>query len=225
MGYWRLLSACAIFVVFSVAAGAAVASTIQIYSDGPQGEPRASLTCDGCSVLIFTANGADIGGVDGAYNRQATIGNGSYGYSQVDGTLTSFGELFSNSVSKSGKSKTSKRSNPASEANWFNSIMGMSVSLTDVNKTENTLDKDPFGGRSSADYIIAKVGRDPSYTIIRNDNVGGSFAFSWQNISGGGLSHYTEVNLIPTPIPASGMFLLTAFGGIVLMARRRRRAP
>lgn len=192
----------------------ASAATVSIYSDGgaPHSTERATLTCTECSVLIYTADATDSGGYLGANNVLEGTLPGDHGFSSV-GSATDFGELFANSFD----------ANPSGEADWFNSIMGTSITLTDADKTE-TVDGTYV---SSASYVIVKVGRSPNYTILRNDDDGsddGMFSFTWSGSSGGGagLSHFTEV-AAAIPVPAAGFMLIGGIGALAALRRRRKK--
>lgn len=83
---------------------------------------------------------------------------------------------------------------------------------------------------SSALYIVLKIGgggKSPinDLMLIRNTS-SGLIAFSWDaSGTSAGLSHYTEFGQTAViPLPAGGLLLITALGGLGIMARRRRKA-
>jgi len=188
-------------------ASTAGAVTISVYSDTDSTTERAAVTCTGCSVLLYTADSTDIGGVLGPNNVVEGTIPGDHGFG------TGFGELFVNSFG----------SNPSDEAQWINSILGTSYTLTNSDKTDPASDGTQYS--SLAAYVIVKIGRTPNYSILRNDTVG-AFTFSWDGKSGGGagISHFTEAGVAAVPVPAAGFLLIGALGGLVGLRRRRKTA-
>ena len=198
----RTLTAFATAVVVAGAsmfltASTASAATIDLFNDSDS-TFRAEVTCTTCSVLVYT---------DGATNVALSTGTGDYDFD------TAFGELFTNSFG----------SNEANEALWINDVLSTSFTASDLSKTEGTSDGVTYS--TTATYVIIKVGKDPNYTILRNDS-GGSFDFSWSGAdsAGAGISHFTVGGLSPIPLPAAGFLLLGALGGLGLMRRRRKIA-
>lgn len=190
-----------------VVAGATTASavTIGIYNDS-NGATRASVDCTGCSALLYTKDATDAGGVGGANNVVEGTIPGDHGFG------TGFGELFTNGFGV----------NPTDEVAWINSVLGTTYVLGNHAKTNGTTDGTLY--TSSADYVIVKVGRDPNYTILRND--GGGIDFKWYGASGGGagISHFSEIGVAPIPVPAAGFLLAGALGGLAALRRRRKTA-
>ena len=131
---------------------------------------------------------------------------GAYSFSAV------LGELF-NGPSNSGD---------ASEAAWVNSVIGTSFSTLDVTNGKDS-GTDSTNYITNALYVVLKIGRNPDYTIIKNTS-GVALTWSWDNLpgSGGGLSHYIDLGTpSEVPLPAGGLLLMGALGGLAALRRRR----
>lgn len=127
---------------------------------------------------------------------------------------TSLGELFDGPAN----------SGDANEASWVNLVTGSSFTGTDVGAGKNA-GSDGVNYITNALYVILKIGANPNYTVVRNTS-GGSFNFSWSGLkgTGAGLSHYVELGASQVPIPAAGVLLIGALGGLGFAGRRRRKA-
>lgn len=129
---------------------------------------------------------------------------------------TSLGELF----------KGPSSSGDANEASWVNLVLGTAFTAAEVtaNKVESGI-ADNFKYVTNALYVVLKIGKDPDYTIIQNTS-GGDLEWSWNPKSGtgAGLSHYVALGETPAPVPlpATGLLLLGALGGIAALRRRNK---
>ncbi len=115
-------------------------------------------------------------------------------------------------------------SGDANEASWVNLVTGSSFTGTDVGAGKNA-GTSGVNYITNALYVILKIGTNPNYTVVRNTS-GGSFNFSWSGLrgTGAGLSHYVELGASQVPIPAAGVLLIGALGGLGFAGRRRRKA-
>lgn len=77
---------------------------------------------------------------------------------------------------------------------------------------------------TDAQFILLVVGVQPRYALIRN--TGGLQTFTWngQASSGAGISDWDTFGVAPVPLPAGGLLLMGALGGLGLVKRRRRKA-
>jgi len=120
------------------------------------------------------------------------------------------------------------------EVNFVNGVLGANLFMvSDANKTELNPGANNYTiEASAASYILIKIGSGggESIGLIRNDS-GGAQDYVFTNLcdeeeqcTGGGLSHYTEFGEVPTqvPLPAGGVLLLAALGGLGMAARRRK---
>ena len=79
---------------------------------------------------------------------------------------------------------------------------------------------------TSALYILMKIGGGNTFNtvLVRNETNGGSLELTWDGNSASGLSHVTEFGgAVPIPLPAGGLLLITALGGLGIAVRRRRK--
>lgn len=124
----------------------------------------------------------------------------------------SYGELFTGPSS----------SGDANEALWVNSVLGTSYTGTDVTngKTDLALGPNTYTFSGTALYVLLKIGKNPDYTIVRNDS-GNPFSFTWTGIegTGSGLSHF--VTLGGTPVPEPGVLSLFLLGFVSLGVVRK----
>ena len=76
---------------------------------------------------------------------------------------------------------------------------------------------------TTALWVALKLGNN--YAFIRNDSPG-TLRLEWDKTGSGGfgLSNITEFGTAVIPLPAGGLLLLTALGGLGIAARRRRKA-
>ena len=111
------------------------------------------------------------------------------------------------------------------ETDWVNSVTGGSYTGT---KTEQG------GGHYSfvtdALYILFKIGGgNTNATFLVQNTFGKGLKVTWDEVpgQGAGLSHYTEFGAAPpppsqVPLPAAGVLLAAALGGIGAVRSRRR---
>lgn len=114
----------------------------------------------------------------------------------------------------------------AIELAFVNSVTGLN--FASGTKTEDTPDDMSFF--TNALYILMKIGGgNENATFLIHNTWGEGLNISWLSVSGGGngLSHYTEFGSAPpatVPVPAAGLLLLGALGGLAALRRRRRVA-
>lgn len=115
-------------------------------------------------------------------------------------------------------------SGDATEAAWVNTVLGTSFTTADVTAGKvSTGIFDSYSYTTSAQYVILKIGKNPDYTVLMNTS-GGAMTWSWNNYKadGGGLSHYITLgDPAPVPLPAAGLLLLGALGGLAAVRRRK----
>ena len=107
----------------------------------------------------------------------------------------------------------------ANETNFVNAVTGSSF----ANGTQISTSGDPFSFVTNALYILMKIGgQDPSHFLIKN-TYGAGLQISWDAVSGqgAGLSHYVAFGTAVIPVPAAGLLLLGALGGLAALRRRR----
>jgi hypothetical protein len=118
--------------------------------------------------------------------------------------------------------------NDTNEKNFVNSATGSSFG--NGTKTE-VANGDNYSFFTDALYILMKIGggggSTPATFLIHN-TFGQGLKITWNSVSGGGngLSHYNEFGtaLPPVPLPATGVLLIGALGGLAAVRRRRRAA-
>lgn len=114
-------------------------------------------------------------------------------------------------------------SGDASEASWVNSVLGTAFTAANVASGKSN-GSDGTNYSTNSLYVIVKIGRNPDYTILRNDS-GGALTWSWKGRSGqgAGLSHYVNLGQTPAPVPlpAAGVLLLAGLAGLGLAKRRK----
>ncbi|RKF12435.1 VPLPA-CTERM sorting domain-containing protein [Roseovarius spongiae] len=118
--------------------------------------------------------------------------------------------------------------NETTQTNFVNANLkagDSSFLVADADKTEPA----PSSFSTDALYILLKIGGGHTLNslLVRNDSGAGGLELSWDGESASGLSHYTEFGELPIttiPLPAGGLLLLTALGGLGIAARRRRKA-
>ena len=177
----------------------ALASTIPIVESTDTSAERAELTCGGLCEVLFTQFSAGPPVVDSVFS-------------------TTEGRLFA--VDNSAQS----------EADWVNANTGSSFSKDDAEdgKTELdelgvVVDKENFTFTTDAMFILFKIGFAPETTLVKNLS-GGTLELTWKATGrGAGLSHYTEFGAVAIPLPAGGLLLITALGGLGIAVRRRRK--
>lgn len=78
---------------------------------------------------------------------------------------------------------------------------------------------------SNAFYQLFKIGTTPNVGVLVNTaGVAQEYWFE-QLADGSGLSHISDYGEVaPIPVPAAGILLITALGGLGVAARRRRKA-
>jgi hypothetical protein len=78
---------------------------------------------------------------------------------------------------------------------------------------------------SNALYQLFKIGKTPNVGVLKNTaGVVQTYSFD-QVATGSGLSHISNYGVVaPVPLPAAGLMLITALGGLGFAARRRRKA-
>ncbi|WP_210879734.1 VPLPA-CTERM sorting domain-containing protein [Roseovarius autotrophicus] len=191
----RNILASAVVAAGALSAGSAIAATIPI-TNSTDGVQRADLTCDLLCEVLYTEF------VDGDPVINSVFSN-------VEGRLFSVGN------------------SAQAEADWVNANTGSDFSKDEGFKTElsGTQNGDDFTFSTDALFILLKIGRDPETTLVKNLS-GGLLELRWESLpgQGAGLSHYTEFGVAPIPVPAAGILLLTALGGLGFAARRRRKA-
>lgn len=115
----------------------------------------------------------------------------------------------------------SNSNSEANEADFLNQVTG-TTSFTggEMNRTPGNSGSMTFSFDSL--YAVIKVGA--GHVVLRND-YGAAFDVMWTTLSGqgGGLSHYTLAgDLAPVPVPAAGVLLIGALGGLAMVRRRRK---
>jgi len=112
------------------------------------------------------------------------------------------------------------------EADWINLQTGLSISKDDVEDGKTGVAAgagDNFTLTTFAEWILLKIGTSPNVALIHN--LAGNplvINYSSESGSGAGLSHYTEIAAVP--LPAAGVLLIGALGGLVALRRRRKIA-
>ena len=111
----------------------------------------------------------------------------------------------------------------ANETSFVNAATGGGF----VTGTKTDTAGDPFAFTTDALYILMKIGggkNEAAHFLIKN-TFGAGLQISWDAVSGqgAGLSHYTTFGVTPppVPVPAAGLLLLGALGGLAALRRRR----
>ena len=191
-------------LVGAMSVGSASAVTVMSIGDAALDDSftvNATITCElGCRGWVF----------DGAPNRDE-IGDGSWS--------GDYASLFNSVQGQGGSSLTNYLP-------LINAVLGDgSFVLGDLTRTdvEGSLrfDGDPDGTISfttDSRYFFMTMGENPRIALFENFALGNTITFT--KGEGTGLSHITEVGVIP--LPAAGWLLLTALGGMAVMRRRRK---
>ena len=83
------------------------------------------------------------------------------------------------------------------------------------------VDENNFSFDSTAEYIAFKVGAGHFFIALASPGTV-NITFAKNNSSGGGLSHYTEFNVSPVPVPAAFWLFGTALIGFIGFSRRTK---
>ena len=114
-----------------------------------------------------------------------------------------------------------KPSDETTIASFFGALTGTDASLITVNKTDVPAgdDGEYFSFDVVAGYFFAKFGELTAFFFTDKDQ---TVTFAKGPGGPAGLSNYGTISVIP--LPAAGVLLLSAIGGMALMRRRRKEA-
>ena len=208
------LAAAALAVVGGTAT--ATAATITLYGGTPRSpdsyDPdlvRAELTCTGVCEAMF------------AFLHPVAGDPAMPGADDAEGFDSAYGDFFTDY-------DTTAR-DPSAELAFLEdalqSIGGIdtgSLFVSGRQEQPDVEDGEAIEFTSSAEYLVLKVGNSPDLAVIRNGSANNLFTYTNFPGAGGGLSHVTEVGVVP--LPAAGFLLVGALGGLAAAGRRRRKA-
>jgi len=167
-----------------LAAQGAVATPLVFTNDGLPSETLGTLTCDACSALVFR-------GVNG------DEGVGSAGSFALDGSAGEFFDLSDPFFA----ALDDPLSDLGAAADFANSNLGTNISIESATAVSGS-----NGTTTDADAVLLSVGSgNPLYALLRNDNRGGGFTFTWMgnvSLADSGrsvLTSFTEVNVVDLP--------------------------
>jgi len=128
---------------------------------------------------------------------------------------------------KDGAKLFTVKPNDENQLKFVNLVTGLNfVSGTKTNGSGGNM-----SFATNALYILMKIGGGKeNQTFLIHNTWGQGLNIAWLAVSkgGNGLSHYTEFGtappLVPVPVPAAGLLLLGALGGLAVLRRRRRAA-
>jgi hypothetical protein len=114
--------------------------------------------------------------------------------------------------------------NPTNEAlaldYLIDGILNNDPVAADGVKNEDVTDDD-FSFYSSAEYIAFKVGAGHFFIALTSPGII-NVVFDKNGETGAGLSHYTEFNISPIPVPAAMWLFGTALIGFIGISRRTK---